>query len=115
MPVAEPRAPGAPGRFPSLAAMQAAHRELMKAAREAPDQAPPRGRVLQFLEKGHGTGAILDDLADRGTAQSMLDYWTATLYTVPAGGFEKAATPVPSGALADFDEKELKHVADAAE
>jgi len=100
-------------RFPSLAAMQAAHRELLRASKEQP--AGLRGRILRFLEQGQQTGAVLDTLEERGSAQSLLDYWTATLYSLSPAEGEGSAGTVPDAVLREFDAQALQSVIQSAE
>jgi DNA/RNA endonuclease G (NUC1) len=103
--------PEADVRFSSLAAMQAAHRELLRASKEKPSDI--RARVLRFLEQGRRTGTLLDTLEERGSAQSLLDYWTATLYSLPRG--EGTPEAVPDAVLLEFDARALQSVAQSAE
>jgi DNA/RNA endonuclease G (NUC1) len=99
--------------FSSLAAMQAAHRDLLRASKERP--ADLHGRILRFLEQGRQTGSVLDDLEERSSAQSLLDYWTATLYSQPAGGVEGTPGVVPEAVLLEFDAKTLQAAVQGAE
>jgi hypothetical protein len=94
--------------FPSLSALRAEHVHLLGAARR--EDPGWRGQVRTLLKRGRATGGFLDNLEDRNTAQSLLDYWTATLYTRPdgGGGFEALAAKGPVDAfsaalLSDFD------------
>jgi WD40 repeat protein len=82
-------------RYPSLAAIEAAHSELLKRQREEGDAPAFLAAVLDFLGSGPATGALLDADPDRRSAQSIFDYWAAKLYRV---GQEP-----PDGMLAEFD------------
>lgn len=97
------------GLFRSVAAMRAAHNELLHRRREEAINSRPatmsgkEGRALTafardtlaFIRSGCRTGAILDDEDDRMGAQSMLIYWANFLQRV---GYELDDTE-----LADFD------------
>jgi hypothetical protein len=114
-PAPEPAKEAAPddgfGRFPSLTAMRSEHLRLLGLARKG---APGwRRQAESLLERGRTTGALLDASADRASAQSLLDYWTATLYTNPeedrrGSGFEsvspKPSATVPPALLAEYDQ-----------
>jgi hypothetical protein len=64
-------------RFGSLGAMRSAHRELLR--RRSAGAAEFRHSIDEFLGRGSTTGQILSSAAERDDAQSMLDYWTASL------------------------------------
>ena len=82
-------------RYPSLAALQAAHNGLLQLQRQEADAPAFLAEVAAFLSEGTATGALLDADADRRTAQGLLDYWVARLYRV---GMEP-----PDATLAEFD------------
>jgi WD40 repeat protein/energy-coupling factor transporter ATP-binding protein EcfA2 len=82
-------------RYPSLAALQAAHNGLLQRQRQEADTPAFLADVASFLREGTTTGALLDADADRRTAQGLLDYWVARLYRV---GVEP-----PDATLAEFD------------
>ena len=82
-------------RFPSLAAMSAAHRVLLKRHRDKGDSAEITTGIESFIHKGRATGALLDDEDNRWVAQGLLDYWTTKVYRT---GYEP-----PDGTLDDFD------------
>jgi hypothetical protein len=100
-------------RYDSLSALREAHAGLLRdlPAQDLTDV--QRVRVLEFLERGAATGAVIDAPADRRAAQGLLDYWKATLYTQRRDG--ATAAPLPKALLRDFDEKSTRDVADAAE
>src|SRR5947209_7636805 len=72
-------------RFSSLDAMRAEHNELLRLKRAGTDPGDMRRRIKSFLGRAGAAGAYLDASADRAAAQSLLDYWTATLFTLPRG------------------------------
>src|SRR5262245_19001761 len=82
-------------RYPSLAALQAAHNDLLKRQREQSENAGLSAEVMDFLRQATATGALLDADDDRRAGQSMLDYWVARLYRI---GEEP-----PVAGLAEFD------------
>jgi WD40 repeat protein len=101
-------------RFSSLGEMKEEHRQLLKDARSKKIQ---RSSVLEFLRKGHGTGALLDAFDDRNVAQSLMDYWAASPYS-PALRGSDAAEAVPAAddtVLAEFDSATVRDVAERAE
>lgn len=69
-------------RFPSLAALRSAHAHLLKRHREQGMTPEMLAMVQVFLQQGRATGALLDVEEERWTAQSLLDYWSTTLYRV---------------------------------
>jgi WD40 repeat protein len=88
-------------RFPSLAALRAAHGELLRRY----DKAEETGEtdetdsfldlVERFIGRARATGSLLEGHNDRWAAQSFLDYWTTILY--------RAGREPPEGSLAEFD------------
>jgi hypothetical protein len=82
-------------RFPSLAALQAAHTALLKRQRADGESPAFQDAVLDFLNRATATGAVLDADADRRTIQTIIDYWATRLYRV---GEEP-----PDATLAEFD------------
>ncbi len=81
--------------FPSVMALRSAHNALLDAHRTQADSATFWPEVEQFIERGRATGALLDNEEDRWAAQSLLDYWSATGYSV--------GRTMPDAALLDFD------------
>jgi hypothetical protein len=81
--------PNAP--IETLEALRAEHGQLLKKSRDPAD--PPVGLVTDFLQRAKALGRRLDDPLDREAAQSVLDYWTATLYTLPGGVATESALP----------------------
>lgn len=104
-------------RFSSLREMKEEHRHLLELAGSEQLQ---RGRVLDFLRTGQETGTFLDWLDDRSEAQSLLDYWTARLYSRalrdPDATADSDGTAfAPDATLAPFDAAAVRTVADRAE
>ena len=92
--------------FASLAAMRAAHAELLKRHRAEGETPAFAAAIAQFLDRSQVAGALLVDEDDRWTAQSLLDYWTTTLY--------RAGTPTRSYQLWEFDPNQAPTLLDAA-
>jgi energy-coupling factor transporter ATP-binding protein EcfA2 len=90
-----PTAAAAVEPFPSLSALRAAHSSLLEAHRTQATVPDFWAEVELFLRRGQATGALLDNEGDRGAAQSLLDYWTATAYSV--------GRKVADALLLDFD------------
>lgn len=82
-------------RFPSLAAVEAAHADLLRRQREPGDASAWLDAATDFLRHGPAVGALLDADDDRRAAQSIFDYWTARLY--------RAGQDPPDSTLAAFD------------
>ncbi len=82
-------------RYPSLAALQVAHNDLLKRQRGAGDAPEFLAEIGAFMCEGAATGALLAETDDRRAAQTLLDYWAARLYRV---GEEP-----PDSTLAEFD------------
>ena len=82
-------------RFPSLAAMSATHRDLLKRHRDLGDAPTLSAEIEAFILKGRTTGALLDDEDNRWVGQGLLDYWTTKVYRT---GYEP-----PDGTLEEFD------------
>ncbi len=81
-------------RFPSLEALRAAHGQLLKQTNEGYTPAL-LDAIADLVRRGCATGAVLDADADRWTAQSLLDYWTTTLF--------RADQLTQDATLAEFD------------
>jgi energy-coupling factor transporter ATP-binding protein EcfA2 len=99
---------GALAPFPSLAALRAEHNRLLQLHREQGDLTPLAGQIEEFLHRGRATGAVLDGEQERWTAQSLLDYWTATLISAGPNGH----TPPHDVILVDFDPTQAPELAD---
>lgn len=83
--------------FASLAALRAAHMELLRRHRTEGETPDLMAAAKQFLSRTCTTGAVLAEEEERQTAQSLIDYWSTTLY--------RAGTPILSHALAEFDSR----------
>src|SRR5262245_22531089 len=81
--------------FHSLAALRAAHSNLLRREHEATDTSEFLAQVAEFIQRGQATGALLNEDAERRAAQSLLDYWATTLY--------RTKQAVPDSTLAAFD------------
>jgi len=66
--------------FPTLAALRAEHGRLLKQQIDSPDSLLPKDELAAFIERGKATGQFLEAEEDRLTAQTVLDYWSTTLY-----------------------------------
>jgi energy-coupling factor transporter ATP-binding protein EcfA2 len=82
-------------RFPSLASLRAAHRDLLQRHRGRGDVPQVLDEIEAFIRRGRVTGALLDDENERWTAQNSLDYWVTLLY--------RAGRRAPDAALDEFD------------
>jgi tetratricopeptide (TPR) repeat protein len=116
-------------QFNSLADLRAEHLRLLRASKDQADRGSPNDYqfardVVQFLARIQGAGKRLDSPSDREAAQGILDYWTATLFTIPGGVSARSALPVliPGASedavnlrLADFDKERLNRIAADAE
>lgn len=105
----------------SLASLRKEHGELLKRPHDQPDRAEA---ILAFLVKVQKAGAMLDAAPDREAAQGMLDYWTATFFTLPEGEtlLSKLPTLTPEASaagahlqLAEYDPKTQREAVEAAE
>jgi hypothetical protein len=81
--------------FLSFEQLRDAHGALL--VREHTIGATPQllDKIERFIEVVHATGVLLDNIAERRAAQSILDYWAATLL--------RARHTPPYALLADFD------------
>src|SRR5262249_41028858 len=110
------------GPFPSLAALRECHAELLRTIPEG-ETDRHEGRILDFLKWGAATGAVLDQPQDRDTAQGLLDYWKATLYTQQRRGQARrasgqgadASVRLPPVILKDFDPETITRILGDAE
>jgi WD40 repeat protein/tetratricopeptide (TPR) repeat protein len=85
--------------FSSLTRMREAHTELIRRHRDggsSPEQEFVEA-VFEFIRRGRATGTILDEDADRCTAQGLLDFWLTIIYRIGSDVPEAETT------LADFD------------
>lgn len=107
--VSEPKTSGGStalvDRFSSLGAMRSTHRDLLKQRSQGGSEL--QQSIRRYLELGAALGRILGTEADRDDAQSMLDYWTASLC---AEGHKAV-----DATLDDFDPAEADRLAQQAE
>ncbi|GAB4114445.1 MAG: hypothetical protein Fur005_44770 [Roseiflexaceae bacterium] len=82
--------------FPSLAALRAAHADLLKTIRETRALPSTFGPITEFIARGVATGAILSNDDDRDTAQNLLDYWSALMF--------RSGQEPPDTTLTEFDD-----------
>src|SRR5687768_14216162 len=79
-----PSVDGHSAPFPTLESLRAAHLELLDALPES--EADGAGdlveRVSHFVHRAAATGAHLNAAADRRAAQGLIDYWTATMFSL---------------------------------
>jgi hypothetical protein len=86
--------------FATLELLRAEHGRLLRASKDPSRESFPTGsntiasEIVQYLARVQATGTRLDFVTDRESAQSVLDYWTATLFTLPEG--RSAAQALPS-------------------
>jgi len=81
--------------FPSLAALKAAHIELLERRSVGNDTPAFLAEIAAFIRRGSATGALLNADDDRWASQSMLDYWSNLLY--------RLRQDPPDATLAAFD------------
>lgn len=87
--------------FGSLSELRGEHAKLMRGARRQGPDGDLLARVRSFLDRAQATGTILDEPNDRDSAQGVLDYWTAWLFSSP----DAAALSATPAVLAAFDPK----------
>jgi WD40 repeat protein len=81
--------------FPSLRALQDAHRVLLRRYRETGITPELQAEIDRFLRSGTETGRILGAVSDQAAAQALLDYWSTILY--------RESKDTPESLLAEFD------------
>ncbi len=81
--------------FASLAALKAAHADLLRRQREARNAPDLLAEVEQAIRRGAVTGVLLDTEDERWQAQNILDYWSTRLY--------RPDYEPPDATLAEFD------------
>src|SRR5215212_4129074 len=89
----------------SLAALKAAHAELLDRRRLYGDTPEVLGEIDTFIRRGCATGVVLDADAQRWAAQSVLDYWANVLY--------RLGDQSPDAMLAEFDPSVAPELDDA--
>ena len=88
--------------FATLAALREAHYALLRRHKQGSENEPTLTELVLFLRKAAAAGARLESQADRGAAQSVLDYWAAELI---AWAGEEVPPDVPD--LVPFDTIQL--------
>ncbi len=96
--------PAVPQDFPSYEALRLAHTELLRQHRQAADPNAVLPEIEAFLARAQATGARLDDESERQSAQSLLDYWTTSLF--------RLGQEAPPRILAEFDAKASPDIPD---
>jgi hypothetical protein len=84
--------------FLSTSALSEAHSALLRSLRGNGNTTLSPALLMtltDFMARAQATGALIDDLDQRQSIQSILDYWTTVLYR---SGYEP-----PDAILADFD------------
>lgn len=89
---------GSKNEFPSIAALQREHLELLERWTGAAGDERDAKQVREFVARTRNTGLILDQAVDRKAAQAALDYWVIELLLAR----DKDA-PLKSPVLAPFD------------
>jgi hypothetical protein len=82
-------------QIPSLGALRAAHTEMLRRRRIEGETPALLREVEALIAAGRAAGALLDNDAERETAQSLLDYWSTVM--TQAGRWDVDTT------LDDFD------------
>lgn len=83
--------------FPSLAAMRAAHRDLLQSRRDDGTNPAFLAEVQTFLKRGQATGALLEANDERESGQSLLNFWSNVLY--------RANGELVDATLSEFDSR----------
>lgn len=91
--------------FPSLAALKAAHAELLRRVREAGETPALLAEIEGAIRRGSATGALLDSEDERWQAQNILDYWGTRVYRPGHDG--------PDATLVEFDPEQAPELDDA--
>lgn len=68
--------------FDSLEVMAESHTELLRREISAEGAAQPEfiDDVKEIIQRGRATGALLENISERRTAQSLLNYWVTVMY-----------------------------------
>jgi hypothetical protein len=105
--------------YASLDDLLAAHAELLKSMPEGRLCDTDVGRIREFLRRAAASGALIDIAADRKQVQGLLDYWSATLYSITpsSSGEPPAASRLPKHetVLAEFEATTIADVASKVE
>jgi tetratricopeptide (TPR) repeat protein len=110
MSVIDQYSPSTAEPFFSLLELQREHVALMRLMRTSGTLSEEeRSKHIQdFLRRAKGTGSRIDEPADRDAAQSIIDYWTATVVTLS----DTASIPLGVTVLADYDASQADDLAD---
>lgn len=82
-------------RYPNLAALTAAHRQLLEQRRASGESAAFWDEAEAFIRCGQMTGVLLHNDENRWSAQNLLDYWANELLHAEREAFDAT--------LAEFD------------
>ncbi len=82
-------------RYPSLGVLRVSHADLLRRRRAEGETPALWEEAARFIADGRASGAVLDNDAERETAQSLLDYWSTLLY--------QAGQPETDATLHEFD------------
>jgi hypothetical protein len=97
--------PAAPAdSYKSVAEILADHTKLLGELPEEPGLGD-RERVVEFVRKAAGAGAVLDSPDDRRQAQGLIDYWAASLWqptSLAMAAATKAQGPIDSAPATQF-------------
>src|SRR5262245_7350219 len=85
--------------FISLVQLQREHVALIRTLKTIVEKREQIERIKRFLTRAQATGKRIDGLSDRDAAQSILDYWVATL--IGSLEYREAVSSPP--ALAPFE------------
>ncbi|MCB9418600.1 MAG: hypothetical protein H6667_02260 [Ardenticatenaceae bacterium] len=66
-------------RYPNLAALNSAHRQLLEQRRQSGESPAFYDQVELFIRRGQAAGVLLGKEEDRWNAQNLLDYWANEL------------------------------------
>ncbi|MBL8055253.1 MAG: hypothetical protein JNK29_01080, partial [Anaerolineales bacterium] len=91
--------------FPSLAALKAAHAELLRRLREGGETPEMLAAIEGAIRRGSAAGALLDSEDERWQAQNILDYWGTRVYRPGYDG--------PDASLVEFDPAQAPALDDA--
>lgn len=81
--------------FNTVFDLRIAHRDLLRQQKEVGTAQPMKDVVAEFVTRARASGALLHANEDREFAQTIIDYWTATLY--------REKIEIPAATLEDYD------------
>lgn len=94
--------------FSSLSELRAEHTALLRATRDGEPDSALTTRIEEFVQRARETGRLVQDDAERDSAQGILDYWTATLVT----RVDPRAVTTSPALLAAFDPRSAPDLSD---